>query len=368
MKKNKILFIVQLPPPVHGASMVNKILVDNKKIIDIYRPDVLQSQLAYTMEDLGSFSFKKIFAAFFIFFKLSGKLILNRYELVYFTLSPLGLAFYKDAILVFLIKLLSKSKIVIHLHGKGIKNETKSNLKKTLYRLVFKNTKVILLAEVLYDDIKEIYPKKSYILANGITAGIHAISPVDSNKPKITTFIYLSNLMRGKGILIFLESIKTLQPLNNKFRVFIVGPSADITIKEVKQYIYENKISNVEVIGPVYGEDKYNYLLKSDVFVLPTHYRNECFPLSILEAYQSGLAVISTDNGAIPDMIKNGINGYVIQQKNIDELTEKMKFLLDNKDILLRMQSKNKIEFEKKYTEEVFINNFIKIIDEILKK
>lgn len=365
--KSKVLFIVQLPPPVHGASLVNKTLVESELVNKKYSIDVLQSQLAYSMQDMGRFSLKKLFNAILIIFKLTLKVIFKKYNLVYFTLSPLGFAFYKDAILVTIIKLFSNTKIVIHLHGKGIKIAAQSKFKKHIYKFVFKNIEVIQLAELLQADIKNVFEGKPYILPNGIIS-TQTKNYAQLKKENLVTFIYLSNLMKEKGVQLVLEATKKLQHLANHFQVYIVGPSADVTIQEVKQFLKENIISNTKVIGPVYGDEKYEYLLASDVFLLPTFYRNECFPLSILEAFQAGLAVISTENGAIPNMVKNKVNGFVIHQNNVEELTSKMKYLIENKTILSQIQSDNKIEFKNKYTEEIFTNNFITIIDDILKK
>src|SRR5690606_33116583 len=236
MKKSKILFLVQLPPPVHGASSINKLLAESQILKNKYQIDILPIQIANKMEGLGNFSMAKLFGAIAIYFKLWLKLLSKKYDLVYFTLSPLGFAFYKDVGLVYLLKLFNR-KIIFHLHGKGIKNELKSNFKKKLYASVFKNVHVIQLAEVLYDDIKDVYLNQPYLLPNGIKK-IKIDSLQEANQ--ITTFIYLSNLMEEKGILIFLEAVKNLKEFDNKFKVHIVGPSSDVTIEQLEEYINQN--------------------------------------------------------------------------------------------------------------------------------
>lgn len=366
MKKSKILFLVQLPPPVHGASLINKLLVESVLLNNKFNIDVLPIQLANKMEGLGNFSFSKIFGAITIYFKLLVKLFFNNYELVYFTLSPLGFAFYKDVGLVYLLKLFNRN-IIFHLHGKGIKNELKSNFKKKLYTSVFRNVKVIQLAEVLYDDIKDVYPNKPYVLPNGIKK--MKLDFLDKKETdEVTTFIYLSNLMEDKGILVFLEAIKNLKEIDNKFRAHIVGPSSDVTIVQLEEYISQYALKNVELFGPAFNEEKYKHLLKSDVFVLPTYYKNECFPISILEAYQTGLVVLSTDNGAIPSMVIENQNGFLVPQRDTVALTERMRYLIENPESLKSIKENNKQEFNEKYTEEIFIHNFENIIDDVLAK
>ncbi|HBY69488.1 MAG TPA: hypothetical protein DEG69_18125, partial [Flavobacteriaceae bacterium] len=197
MKKNKILFLVQLPPPVHGASLMNKLLAESELLNNKYHIDTIPIQLSNKMEGLGNFSLGKIFGACSIYFKLLGKLLFNKYDLVYFTLSPLGFAFYKDAISVCILKIFRKN-IVLHLHGKGIKNEIENKLKRRIYKFVFKNVEVIQLAEALKNDIQDIYPKTPYFLPNGVKKN-DVVATERTNT--IPTFIYLSNLMKDKGIL-----------------------------------------------------------------------------------------------------------------------------------------------------------------------
>tara|TARA_R110002072_G_scaffold235697_6_gene393387 strand:+ start:3858 stop:4952 length:1095 start_codon:yes stop_codon:yes gene_type:complete len=364
MNKNKLLFLIQLPPPVHGSALVNKLLMTHKQIQNKYQVDVVPTQLANTMEDLGNFSIKKVWNGFLIFYNTILKLLTKRYDLVYLTLSPLSFAFYKDAVLVLMAKSFG-NKVVLHLHGKGIKDEIKSRFKKRIYKMVFKNTDVIVLAETLYSDVSEIYSKTPYVLPNGIIDSPFKDSNTEKNLNR-TSFTYLSNLTKDKGIYCFLEAINLLKSRENEFFATIAGPSADVSIEEVNEYIQKHNLTNVSVKGAVYGKEKYQVLNDSDVFVLPS--LNECFPLTILEAYQAELAVISTSVGAIPDIVKNRENGFVIEPKNSKLLAEKMSEIMGNHDLLKSMKLNNKKEYKENYTEEIFIKNFITIIDEILKK
>ena len=60
----------------------------------------------------------------------------------------------------------------------------------------------------------------------------------------------------------------------------------------------------VTYLGKKYGDYKYEIFQSSDIFVFPTFYHNECFPLVLLEAMMFGLPVISTSEGGIPDIVK----------------------------------------------------------------
>lgn len=361
MKKPRILFLVQLPPPIHGSSLVNQTLVESKEVQESFDIDVIETQLAKNIDTMGSFSFGKVRNGLKIFFLLLKKLIYSKYDLVYLTLSPKGFALYKDALLVMLLKLF-KLPIVYHLHGKGIIEESKTSWKRKLYKWVFSNEKVIILDELLHYDIEKVYPHQPFILNNGIKK----VNLPKSTSSK-TTFIYLSNLKKEKGILDFIKAIKILQNENiDCFKAIVIGADSDVSSDKLNSFIDENKLKNIEIVGAVYGDKKYEYLVNSDVFVLPTYYFNECYPLTILEACQASLAVISTNVAAIPSMIKNEENGYLIQPNNPNKLAKKMKHLIENPNLLEKMKQNNYKKFNANWTQEIFIKNFIKTINKIV--
>jgi glycosyltransferase involved in cell wall biosynthesis len=87
--------------------------------------------------------------------------------------------------------------------------------------------------------------------------------------------------------------------------------------------------------------------LSCDLFVLPS--KMETFPLVILEAMYAGLPIVSTDVGDIPDIITNGINGFIVAPNDSEELYRKCLILLGNKKMRQKMGTVNK-ETAKKYT------------------
>ena len=165
----KILFIMHMPPPVHGAAMVGQYIHDSKLINEKFEGHYINLTTAKNLQDIGKVGIRKLIDFYALLHKIRRSLKTINPDLVYVTPNACGGAFYKDYIV------------------KGIK--------------------VILLSECLYSDVMK-------------------------------------------------------------------------------------------------------YVKREDVFVFPTFYHNECFPLVLLEAMQHHLPCISTTEGGIPGIIDDKETGY----------------------------------------------------------
>ena len=74
---------------------------------------------------------------------------------------------------------------------------------------------------------------------------------------------------------------------------------------------------------------------QADVFVLPT--RGDCMPFVILEAAAAGLPVVTTKMGAIPEMVEDGVSGFVIPPANLQMFEQRLMELVDDPMLRLRM-------------------------------
>lgn len=281
-------------------------------------------------------------------------------RLVYLTLSPHGAAFYKDGLLAVILKLLG-AQLVFHMHGKGIDAEAKkSRLKNFIYRLVFKGVNVIHLSPSLFYDVETVrdHTKKLFAVPNSVAAPPRLNIERDDN---IVTFVYLSNLVRTKGADILVRAASLLPPeLQDKFKVKIVGkPSDKQYTEEIAELLANNPYTNIELLGAKYGEDKYKELLSSHVFVLATTFKNECFPLSILEAMSCGLAVISTQEGAIPKIVENGITGQILDECTPEALATAMTKYIESPNYLASCATASREKYHSHYNAAAFEQKLI---------
>jgi glycosyltransferase involved in cell wall biosynthesis len=363
MNKSKVLFILKVPPPIHGSSVMNQHVLNSDLIKNNFNSIFLKLSLSRNIREIGKFSLRKIWITINDIFKLIKLIKKFNPELVYFSLSPIGLALIKDFILVKIIKKFS-CPIIFHLHSKGIqKHGEKSRLYHILYSNLFKDCNTICLAKELINDISTYVSKKPYIVPNGIDDMKFRIN--DKSKLNTPRIVFLSNFRKSKGILEIIKAASILRDKGILFKLVLIGDSGDISINKLKSKVYRHNLTNyIDHIGPLYGIDKFKKLSESDLLVFPT--TNEAFGLVILEAMQCGLPVISFNEGGIPSVIDNNKTGFIVDRENINILIEKIRWLIENPDERIKMGIAGRKKFEEEYTIMKFELNLINTINSAL--
>ena len=140
---------------------------------------------------------------------------------------------------------------------------------------------------------------------------------------KVLHVLWLSNFIRSKGYPFVLEMAKAEKERvdaggEKRFHFDFAGKFFEDSEKTYfESYVKDNRLEEyVTYHGIVGGEEKRKLLKECYIFALPTRYPNEGQPISILEAMGNGMFIITTDHAGIPDIVKDGINGLIIQKKN----------------------------------------------------
>lgn len=119
--------------------------------------------------------------------------------------------------------------------------------------------------------------------------------------------------------------------------------------------------------GRRYGTDKEFFLRNTDIFVFPTYYSNECFPLVLIEAMQQGLPCISTVEGGIPSIIDNRKTGLLVKRQNTDDLADKIAWMIEHPKERSSMGLAGWHRYRKEFTLSAFESRFANILGKILK-
>lgn len=369
---NKILFLLHLPPAVHGVSIVGELIKNSEIINDAFEARFINLLVSRSIDETGKTKLLK--AARFIasWFKLLYELIREKPSLCYFALTVNGNGFYKDVTLVFLLRLFSV-KTVLHLHSKGVKRNESSKINYILYKYVFKNSSVIILSNYQYEDIETFVSKDNvYICANGIPdvveeVRLDAIEKKQAKCNEMVEILFLSNLMESKGVFVLLEACKIIKNKNIPFNCTFVGGEGNVTANKFLLKVQELNLQNhVKYLGKKYDKEKIAIFSKADIFAFPTY--NETFGLVNLEAMQFSIPIVSTFEGGIPDIVYDGVTGFLIPQKDSELLAEKLELLIKNPKLRIKMGSAGRAKYEKEFTLQAFETKLQEILERVLLK
>ncbi len=364
MKKPvKILLILHLPPPIHGASVVGEMILESNLINKAFHCTYINLSASKDLNQIGKLSFSKMFVFLSLYLKVFRALVLSRYSFCYVTINSKGSPFYKDFGIVLLLKLF-RQKILYHFHNKGVSLYNHKFMDNLMYRITFHQTHLILLSRLLYFDVERYLPlERVFFCPNGIAST--TLPPLEPAAGKPCQLLFLSNMMKAKGVWDLISACEVLKNRGLDFTCNFVGKWFDISESSFSEMVKEKELENfVFSHGAQYGESKQRYMAEADIFVFPSH--DEAFPLVLLEAMQYGLPVISTKIGAIPEIIDDRVNGMLVEPTDVSDLAEKIELLINNPALRKEYGVIAQNKFRASYTREMFEENLHSIFSQVL--
>jgi glycosyltransferase involved in cell wall biosynthesis len=367
--KKKILLILHTPPPVHGSAIVGGFIKNSRIINDSFDCRYINLGTSSSIDQVGKMSVLKPFRYLKILWQVLAKLVTFRPDLCYIAIAATGPAFYKDALVALMARLTGR-KMVYHYHSLGIPTRQDKLLDDWLYRMVLKNTDVILLSQYLYPDIQKYVPEdRVYICQNGI--GMIPGTPCGSKPPHTVkhgnedvVILFLSNLIEAKGIFILIEACRILAQRGYRFQCRFVGGEGDVSAEAFRQKVAKAGLEGmVHYAGRKYGKDKHDEFSAADIFTLPSHYDN--FPLVVLEAMQFCIPVVSTYYSGIPEMIEDGRTGFLIPVKNPLLLANKLEELIKDPELRNKMGRAGYEKYRMEFTLEMFEERLKAILEKL---
>ena len=337
MKREKVLFILHYSPPIHGASKVGDSIINSKIIHHNLNAKFIKIKSSQNIDQIGRFNFYKLFFLIELFTKTCVLLLRFRPKIIYYTASPQGFAFYRDLVITLPIKLyqsLTRANIFYHYHARGIQEFTgQSSIKLKLTDYFVKKVNLIFISKLLKYEVKHL---NNY-----------------------ASLLFLPNMIKEKGYDVALDLAKHFNETSKKIHVDFAGAWAS---KEDESYFTDFvKSNNLEAYvtyhGLVQGEKKKKLFSEATVFIFPSSYKREVFPLAVLEALSYGLPVLTFDIGAVAKII----------HEKVGVISNKERIFKDFKAIISDYKSESKYylcreEYLKHYTIEVFEENLLRIL------
>jgi glycosyltransferase involved in cell wall biosynthesis len=190
------------------------------------------------------------------------------------------------------------------------------------------------------------YRQKIKVIPNGINLEEFQIKNSKENcREKLgleldkTIIIFFGNLVQYKGPNVLLRAFANIKKVYPDVQLIFAGrgPMKNELKNLAKKLEVDERIS---FTGYVEQELKPLYYKSADIFCLPSVKLTEAFGIVNLEAMACGLPIVASELGGIPDLVKDGENGLLFKPGNVKELSYKLEYLLDNKNLMKNMGKK----------------------------
>lgn len=355
------MLIGPFPPPYTGQSVAFSYL---KKI------ETNELDLEFHNTQRFRFLFLNYFSSVFL---LPLRILLTNYALIYFIGSRSKFGFLRQVPFL-LTTIIKRKKTINHLHGADFYYfYQNSGFLKPLIKLCYDrvNTSIVLL-EAMKKEFVDFPQMKLEVVANAYDTNFD-FSKISFSKSK--NLLYLSNIMASKGILEFLDAADILLKENTDLTISIAGDFIGDHLKkksQIKKTFYNNYNpmkykykDRINYFGVLSGRKKKELFLKNSIFILPTYYPTEAFPISIIEAMRTGNAIITTKHNYLGEII-NQRNGCLIAKHSVREIVDATKFLINDTSLLQQIQEYNIQISIKEYTLTNYLTKVKKIISDFV--
>ena len=167
--------------------------------------------------------------------------------------------------------------------------------------------------------------------------------------------LFVGHLIRRKGITYLLEALDKIP--NISCVVVGVGPERYRLIRFFKKLEYQGKVIS---LGGIPYKDLISLYKRAEFLVLPSI--SEAFPTVILEAMASGIPIVAFDLPGLRRLVINGYNGFLVPPRNVEKLSEKIRFLFENKSVC-NIMGRNAQKIASKYDWSNIAKMIIKVYE-----
>jgi glycosyltransferase involved in cell wall biosynthesis len=274
-----------------------------------------------------------------------------------------GLAWLKDTFFVLIGKTV-RCQVILHIHGGNffeLYNKSPWFLKVYTLKMLGITDGVITVSKKNQDNILSLLTNKQVInLLNCVDT--ESIQPDSTSLTKApVNLLFLGRVGYQKGVFDLVDAIRAIHFEGIDVHVWIIGPEE---IKGDYIKIFEKLedyqlISTCEILGNISRDEVLGLLKRSSFLVLPSYY--EGLPMSILEALATGLPVIATTVGGIPEAVKDGYNGFLIPVGDIQVLANRISQLITNPELRATMGRNSREVAERDFDVVSYVNKLISL-------
>jgi len=242
-------------------------------------------------------------------------------------------------------------------------------------RLMNRSDALIAVSKYTVNELTDLYginKNKVHVIYNGVDTELFRPRPNKTElrqefglDPEKKIVLFVGRLYHRKGLETLLQSVPPVLKEFSNVKFVISGTGFKQKEEQLHNLAKELDIEDhVKFLGYVPDEKLPLLYSASDIFMLPAIYEN--FPFAILEAQSTGVPVISTKVGGIPEFLVNNKNGYLIDPGDPKQLTQKVLALLQNPDHAKEMGTQGRKLIEEKFDWRLITQQVIDLYHKLL--
>ncbi|NIO06021.1 MAG: glycosyltransferase [Proteobacteria bacterium] len=189
---------------------------------------------------------------------------------------------------------------------------------------------------------------KSRVIFNSVSLGNGSVGSVELARLDGSVVGAVGLFKQSKGLPYLLKAFHEIRR-DRKSSLLVVGDFREAEREIQNRYLSHFGSKDVHLTGPVPHRSIESYMNRMDVFVLPS--LSEGCPNTLLEAMAAGRPIVATKTGAIPEIIRDGENGLLVDPGDSDQIRDAVLYLLDHPEKAEAMGRKARIDAEA-YSEE----------------
>jgi len=362
-RKLKILFFGPLPPPYHGVSVADKILLESR-FAEAFEVKHIATNFVTTIDDIGSVALGKFLTLIKVAWQTLAASAFKRFDYACYPIAFGRNAFLRDVLLIAIPKLFGM-RVIYYTHGNNLpdfRDQSPAWLKRMIDRVIGWADGAIVVGENLQFNYANYLPPERRLAVHYGIPYFSISRPQERPAGETLTVLFFSNLLRSKGYFVVLQAIELVIRKFPAIR-FVFGGEWETpeAREEAMAFVRERGLESfVDFKGRVIGPEKEKLFYAADIFVFPTFYYFETFGLVNLEAMQAGLPVIATARGAIPEIIEDGVNGYIVDEQSPEQVAGKILLLAQDDGLRRRMRAANIEKFDSHFTQEHYAGRMIR--------
>ena len=268
-----------------------------------------------------------------------------------------------------LIQLGIEGKLVTMFHGCDIREGIEKGGK--IYRQLFNYGDCFLaISDYNYKNLVQFGANPDKIVFHSVGIEIDKFPFKWQEKSKIPTPIVVltvARLVEEKGLKYSIMAINEILKKNPNLalKYYIVGEGP--LEESLKNLVKELKLEGVvKYLGSMDQMQIAKEMLKAHIFLLPSI--SEALPVVLMEAQAVGLPVIATNVGSVAEVVVDGKSGFLVPERDVNALIEKLEYLIENPEIWPKMGSYGRKFIEEKYSIKKLNQKLVGIYQNLIKK